>query len=105
MFRKAGIDAVILSHNIDAPFITHTEQKNEGLHFMRIDADLTASFKEEVAEEDSEAFKELSDSLTEVFKKALQEKGPVWIDCAISREERVLPMIPGGGTIEDMIIG
>ena len=41
----------------------------------------------------------------EVFKKALQEKGPVWIDGAISREERVLPMIPGGGTIEDMIIG
>ena len=41
----------------------------------------------------------------EVFKKALQEKGPVWSDCAISREERVLPMIPGGGTIEDMIIG
>ena len=41
----------------------------------------------------------------EVFKKALQEKSPVWIDCAISREERVLPMIPGGGTIEDMIIG
>lgn len=41
----------------------------------------------------------------EVFKKALQEKGPVWIDCAISRDERVLPMIPGGGTLEDMIIG
>ena len=41
----------------------------------------------------------------EAFKKALQETGPVWIDCAISREERVLPMIPGGGTLEDMIIG
>ncbi len=41
----------------------------------------------------------------EVFKQALKESGPVWIDCAISREERVLPMIPGGGTIEDMIIG
>ncbi len=41
----------------------------------------------------------------EVFKKALQEKGPVWIDCCYFREERVLPMIPGGGTIEDMIIG
>ena len=41
----------------------------------------------------------------EVFNKALQEKGPVWIDCAISRDERVLPMIPGGGTLEDMIIG
>ena len=41
----------------------------------------------------------------EVFKQALKEKGPVWIDCAISREERVLPMIPSGGAIEDMIIG
>ncbi len=41
----------------------------------------------------------------DVFKKALQEKGPVWIDCAIAAEERVLPMIPGGGTVEDMIIG
>lgn len=41
----------------------------------------------------------------EVFKKALQEDGPVWIDCAIAKNERVLPMIPSGGTIEDMIIG
>ena len=41
----------------------------------------------------------------EVFKKALEEKGPAWIDAAISREERVLPMIPAGGTVEDMIIG
>jgi len=41
----------------------------------------------------------------EVFKKALQEKGPVWIDCAIARNERVLPMIPAGGAVEDMIIG
>lgn len=41
----------------------------------------------------------------EVFKKALKEKGPVWIDCAIAREERVLPMIPSGGAVEDMIIG
>lgn len=41
----------------------------------------------------------------EVFKKALEDNCPVWIDCTISRDERVLPMIPGGGTIEDMIIG
>lgn len=41
----------------------------------------------------------------EVFRQALQEKGPVWIDCALSPDERVLPMIPGGGTLEDMIIG
>ena len=41
----------------------------------------------------------------DVFKKALQDNCPVWIDCAIARNERVLPMIPGGGTVEDMIIG
>ena len=40
----------------------------------------------------------------EAMKKALQAEGPVWIDCMISREERVLPMIPGGKTVEDIII-
>lgn len=40
----------------------------------------------------------------EAMKKALQAKGPVWIDCMISREERVLPMIPGGKTVEDIIV-
>ncbi len=38
------------------------------------------------------------------MEKAFKAKGPVWIDCTISREERVLPMIPGGKTVEDMII-
>lgn len=41
----------------------------------------------------------------QVFEKALEEKGPVWIECMIDKEERVLPMIPNGGTVEDMIIG
>ena len=40
----------------------------------------------------------------EAMAKALKAQGPVWIDCTISREERVLPMIPGGKTVEDMII-
>ncbi len=40
----------------------------------------------------------------EAMDKALKAKGPVWIDCMISREERVLPMIPGGKTVEDMIV-
>ncbi|HPF19520.1 MAG TPA: biosynthetic-type acetolactate synthase large subunit [Bacillota bacterium] len=39
----------------------------------------------------------------ECYRKALSEKGPVWIDCAIDKDARVLPMIPGGGTVEDMI--
>ena len=39
------------------------------------------------------------------FEEALKVDGPSWIACSIAAEERVLPMIPGGGTIEDMIIG
>ena len=45
------------------------------------------------------------EELHDAFKKALSEKGPVWIECVISKEERVLPMIPGGGNVEDMIVG
>ena len=40
----------------------------------------------------------------EVFQKALKENGPVWIECLIDREEKVLPMIPNGGTIDDVYI-
>lgn len=45
------------------------------------------------------------EEFNEAFAKALTIDGPVWIECAIAPDERVLPMIPGGGTIEDMIIG
>ena len=70
MFKKEGLDAVILPHSIDSPFINHLEQKNEGLKFLRIDTDLNSNFKEEVKEDDEE-FKKTSESLTEIFKKAL----------------------------------
>lgn len=47
-------------------------------------------------------------STLEEFKtclaKALQQNGPVWIECVIDREERVLPMIPNGGTFRDIIL-
>ena len=71
LFKKEGLDAVILSHNIDSPFITQMEQKNEHIKFQRIDADLTDHFKEDVSEEEKEAFKEKTDSLVEIFRKAL----------------------------------
>ena len=67
MFKKEGLDAVILSHNIDSPFITQMEQKNEHIKFQRIDADLTDHFKEDVSEEEKEAFKEKTDSLVEIW--------------------------------------
>ncbi len=71
MFRKEGLNAVMLGHNIDSPFISRLEQKNEGLKFLRIDAEVSSNFKQEVGEEDKESFKADSDKLTETFKKAL----------------------------------
>ena len=70
MFKEEGLDAVILTHNIDQPFISQLEQKNEGIKFMRIDADVTDDFKEET-DADDETFKATVDTLTETFRKAL----------------------------------
>ncbi len=68
MFKEQGMDAVILDHNIDSSFITQLERRNEKFKFMRIDADVTDSLKEETS---GEELKEETDSLTETFRKAL----------------------------------
>ncbi len=71
MFKEEGKNAVILKHNIDSPFISHLEMKNEHVKFQRIDADLTEDFVETVSEEE---LKETTDSLTEIFRKALNNE-------------------------------
>lgn len=38
------------------------------------------------------------------FADAMKHKGPSWIDCRIGKDEKVLPMIPGGGTVNDIIM-
>ena len=68
MFKDQGIDAVILKDNIDQPFISQLEAKNEGVKFKRIDDELNDSFTEELSEDES---KDLTDKLTGAFKKAL----------------------------------
>ena len=68
MFREAGMDAVILKHNIDNAFISHMEQLHDNIKFQRIDADVTDTFKEET---DADTLKETTDTLTDVFRKAL----------------------------------
>ena len=70
MFKNEGIDAVLLTHSIDEPFITQLEQKNENVHFLSIDSDLTDTFKETVSEDD-DAYKADCDALTDIFKEAL----------------------------------
>ena len=54
MFKAAKMDAVILTHNIDQPFISQLEAKNEGVKFQRIDADVTDSMKRKNLQEGRE---------------------------------------------------
>lgn len=68
MFKNERIDAVILTHNIDQPFITNMESKNENLKFKRIDADLSDSFKEETSKDE---LKDMTEKLSKTFKDAL----------------------------------
>lgn len=71
MFKEQEIDAVVLTHNIDTPFITHQEQKHDGVKFTRIDSDITNTFKEDTSEEE---LKDTTDKLTETFRKALDNE-------------------------------
>ncbi|MBR5565601.1 MAG: molecular chaperone HtpG [Roseburia sp.] len=68
LFKEQNMQAVILDHNIDTSFITQLEQRNEHYKFMRIDADLTEALKTETS---ADELKAETDTLTEVFKNAL----------------------------------
>ena len=74
MFRQAKMDAVILTHNIDQPFVSQLEAKNEGVKFMRIDADLTDSFMSKTSKKAQEEMKAQAEELQKVFKKALKKE-------------------------------
>ena len=74
MFRQAKMDAVILTHNIDQPFVSQLEAKNEGVKFMRIDADLTDSFMSKTSKKAQEEMKTQAEELQKVFKKALKKE-------------------------------
>jgi molecular chaperone HtpG len=99
MFKNSGKDAVVLSERIDQPFISELEAKNQGVHFRRIDADLTEEFKASVTEDEQKLFDEQSkeleteirtatkkDSLTVKLQKLTQEKTAAML--SISEESR-----------------
>ncbi|HIW40715.1 MAG TPA: molecular chaperone HtpG [Candidatus Mediterraneibacter vanvlietii] len=71
MFKSQGQDAIILTHNIDSAFVTYLEQKHQEIQFLRIDADVHDSLKDEVAEDEKEEFQKTADSLVEIFRKEL----------------------------------
>ena len=73
MFKAAGMDAVILTHNIDQPFISQLEAKNEGIKFQRIDADLTDTFKAKTSKKAAKEMEEQTEAISKIFKKALKK--------------------------------
>ncbi len=96
------MDAVILDHNIDTSFITQLERRNEKVRFVRIDADLTESLKEEVSEEE---LKEARETLTETFRKALgNEKLNVSVEKLKNADiASVLTLSEEGRRMQDMM--
>ena len=71
MFKNAGQNAVMMLYAIDTPFISWFEQKKDDLSFVRIDADLTESFKEETAENSNA---EVRDKLVSLFRAVLNDE-------------------------------
>ena len=74
MFKKAKMDAVLLEDNIDQPFISQLESKNEGIKFMRIDADLTDSMKAKTSKKEEEELKSKTEKVEKLMKKALKKE-------------------------------
>ncbi|MCM1047721.1 MAG: molecular chaperone HtpG [Clostridiales bacterium] len=75
MFKAAKMDAVILTHNIDQPFVSQLEAKNEGIKFQRIDADLTDTFKSKTSKKAEKELEEQTEEISKIMKKALKKDG------------------------------
>ena len=73
MFKTAKMDAVILTHNIDQPFVSQLEMKNEGIKFQRIDADLTDVFKARTSKKAEKEMEKQAEEIAELMKKALKK--------------------------------
>ncbi len=74
MFKKAKKDAVVLTHNIDQPFVSQLESKNEGIKFMRIDADLTDDFTSKTGKKEQEEMDAALEGIEKLYKKALKKE-------------------------------
>ncbi len=73
MFKSAKMDAVILTHNIDQPFISQLEAKNEGIKFQRIDADLTDTFRAKTSKKTEKELEAAAEAVGRVMKKVLKK--------------------------------
>ena len=73
MFKAAKMDAVMLTHNIDQPFVSQLEAKNEGIKFQRIDADLTDVFKSKTSKKAEKEMEEQAEAVAKLMKKVLKK--------------------------------
>ena len=73
MFKAAKMDAVVLTHNIDQPFVSQLEAKNEGIKFQRIDADLTDTFKAKTSKKAEKEMEEQAEEIAKLMKKTLKK--------------------------------
>ena len=74
MFKQAKMDAVYLTERIDQPFVQQLENKNEGIKFSRIDADLTDVFKTKTSKKAQEEYDAKAEAISEKMKKALKKE-------------------------------
>ncbi|MCR4891657.1 MAG: molecular chaperone HtpG [Lachnospiraceae bacterium] len=92
MFKEAKMDAVILRHNIDSPFMQQLEARNEGVKFLRIDADINEAMKSEETEGETESFKEKAEAIQKVLREELK-KDKLEVQIQKLNNEKVASMI------------
>ena len=92
MFKAAKMDAVILTHNIDQPFISQLEAKNEGIKFQRIDADLTDTFKAKTSKKAEKELEDAAEAIGKVMKKVLK-KDKITIKVEKLKNKKIASMV------------
>lgn len=92
MFKSAKMDAVILTHNIDQPFVSQLESKNEGIKFQRIDADLTDTFKAKTSKKAEKELEEQTEEISKIMKKVLK-KDKITIKVEKLKNKKISSMI------------
>ncbi len=92
MFKTAKMDAVLLEHHIDQPFISQLEAKNTNIKFMRIDADLTDSLKAKTSKKTKDELSEKTDLVAKLMKKAVK-KEDITVKAEKLRSNKIASMI------------
>ena len=105
MFKAAKMDAVMLTDRIDQPFISQLEAKNEGIHFARIDADLTDAFKAKTSKKTQEELNAQAEKVEKLVQKALKnDKIKVKIEKLKNKKvSSVLTVSEEGRRMQDMM--